>query len=160
MTQSKGELEAWYAKKDPWGYQTTADDYLRKGIIIGVLNTFAPFQRALDIGCGEGWITQDLPAAEIHGIELSDGAALRFPENVKRVSQPDGKYDLVVATGVLYAQYDYQQILDWMVEAASGIVLTCNIKEWEIMPFSDAFLQYTVEFPYRDYVQKLRVYKW
>jgi SAM-dependent methyltransferase len=160
--QTKKDLDQWYAtKKDPWSYSATTDDALRKAKILDALGK-TKFKRALDIGCGEGWITKDLPAQEIHGYELSDVAASRFPPNVARVLEPIGKYDLVLATGVLYAQYDWQSIAKFIVDHASGTVLTCNIKSWEI-PDAIAMIpgkqSQDVEFYYRLYVQKLRVFK-
>lgn len=157
MTQTKQELEAWYATPDPWGYQKHPDDMYRKVTILSKLHGKS-FERALDIGCGEGWITQDLPAKEIHGLELSENARKRLSPNVKGVTEPEGKYDLIVLTGGLYSQYDYEQMTRWIVEHASGLVLTCNIEEWEInrLPKEKLFHQET--FPYREYTQHLCLY--
>lgn len=152
--QSKQELEKWYEKADPWGYEKNPDDIERKKIILDHLD--GTYQKALDIGCGEGWITKDLPATEIYGLELSDNAAERFPEGVKRVLEPEGKYDLIITTGTLYRQYDYRRILEWIKEHASGIVLTCNIASWEINDLGEAFLE--VNFPYRNYKERLALY--
>ena len=103
--QTKEELEHWYAVPDPWLYKQTPDDEERKNLILDFLPL--KYQRALDIGCGEGFVTTDLPAIEIHGIEISDNAARRLPWNVKRVHSPEGLYDLVMTTGTLYQQYDH-----------------------------------------------------
>lgn len=102
-----------------------------------------------------------MPADEIHGYEISDNAAARFPKNVTRVLDPQGKYDLVVATGVLYPQYDWDHFVNLIKAHASNIVLTSNIKSWEVMaailtiPGKEIF---SAEFSYRDYVQKLRIF--
>lgn len=156
--QSKDDLEEFYSKSDPWGYETTADDFIRKQKILDALSFHAPFKRALDIGCGEGFITQDLPAKEIHGIELSDKAAKRLPKTIKRVKEPQGEYDLILATGILYAQYDYAKFINWINDHAKGIVLTCNIESWEVGKV-DRREVHTYEFPYRTYTQVLRVFK-
>lgn len=103
--QTKEELDNWYRYPDPWAYETTQDDLDRKQKIIDLLST--RYQRAIDIGCGEGFVTRDLPAIEIHGIEISDLAASRLPWNVKRVHEPEGIYDLVMTTGTLYTQYNH-----------------------------------------------------
>lgn len=153
--EQKSELEKWYSKKDPWEYEKTVDDVLRKDIILSKIT--GKYLRALDIGCGEGWITKDLPAKEIYGIELSDNAAKRFPKNVKRIIKPEGKYDLIIATGVLYQHYDHQTFIQWIKDHASGLVLLCNIKEWEV-PLDLPNEQENVEFPYREFTQKLRIY--
>lgn len=154
--QSKEELEQWYAKPDPWAYTQTADDAIRKNFILDIL----PFRykRALDIGCGEGFVTSELPAIEIHGIEISDAAAARFPWNVLRVSEPQGFYDLVMTTGTLYTQYDHSQIANWVKRAACRHILIGGIKDW-LQPYEFGRLIREKEFPYREYTQRLMLYE-
>lgn len=158
--QSKQDLDTWYNAEDPWGYKTDPEDAYRKKQILDALNPHAPFKRALDIGAGEGFITGDLPAKTIEAIEISDNAAKRLPNNVKRVVNPEGKYDLIVCTGMLYDQYDHHTFLSWIRSHAGGIVLTCNIKDWEINTLPSEYQIHEVEFNYRTYEQTLRVYKW
>lgn len=157
MAQSKSELEEWYSKPDPWGYELTADDVKRKWRILGQLRG-KKFKRALDIGAGEGFITKDLPADEIHAIEISDTAAERIPKNIIRVSEPGGLYDLIIATGVLYQQYDWQTMTAWILSHANGVVITSHIASWEINQLPKEKLVYETEFPYREYTQHLCVY--
>ena len=136
MQHTKEYLEDKYAKKmDPWGYATTPMDMVRKANILGSMMEHGPYTRALDIGAGEGWISKDLDAIEIHGIELSDNAAARFPENVKRVHEPEGLYDLVLLTGVLYDHYDVQKFYEWVEDAEPRVLITCNIYEHEVLPW-------------------------
>ena len=158
--QSKQELESWYHQPDPWGYESNPEDDHRKRRILAALEPYVPFTRALDIGCGEGFITRSLPAVEIHGIEVSDKAAERLNPRVHRVHVPRLTYDLVLATGVLYEHYDWRQFTDWIMEAASRIVLTSHIKSWEVNELPKEKQVHEEEFSYRDFVQKLRVYKW
>ena len=165
--QSKEEIEAWYSKPDPWGFHENPDDYMRRRIIVDAAMAFcsAPdqkFQRALDIGCGEGWISSYLPAKEIYGYELSENARSRFPGNVKDAyPRPFGRFDLVVATGVLYSHYAWKHFVEMIKEYASGLIVLSNIKDWEV---PDAVAEipgkqiYTHEFKYREFMQKLRVY--
>ncbi len=163
MPQSKQDLERWYeTKPDPWDYKRHEDDLERKCKILAKIVRIEPgFRRLLDLGAGEGWITKDIPAEYRYGYELSDTAAARFPENVKRVKKPEGWYDLVVATGVLYPQYDWQTMVSLMQIHARRIIVTCNIKSWEVpqaiaqIPGQQIDEQ---EFHYRDFVQKLRVF--
>lgn len=158
--QTKKEIEDSYRDGSPWDYETNPEDAKRKKIILDRLSTHAPFMRALDLGCGQCFITRDLPANEIFGYELSDNAASRFPTNVKRVIEPDGGYDLVVATGVFYAHYDFKTLLGLVHKHAYQIFLTCNIKEW-VVPALDEFKSKTVHeefFPYREYTQHLRIF--
>lgn len=154
--QSKEELEKWYKNPDPWEYQTTQDDLERKSILLSMLTH--KYKRSLDIGCGEGYITKDLPALEIHGIELSDNAASRFPENVKRVLEPIGSYDLVVTTGTLYHQYNHKKIAEMIESAAHRHVLVAGIKSW-LLPYTFGKVIDTREFKYRQFIQKVTLYE-
>lgn len=151
--QTKDELDRWYTQRDPWNYYHQKDDQKRKEIILSYLGHY---ERALDIGAGEGFITKDLPAVSIEAIEISDRAAERLPKNVRRVHTPRGKYDLIIATGVFYDQYDWRQMHEWVLKHANGTVLTSNIKSWEhplpLTPIKET------EFIYRDYIQHLCVY--
>lgn len=173
--QSKQEIEDSYRNPDPWGYRTNPLDRTRKQFIIGIAKLFVPgngyFQRAIDIACGEGFITEDLPAGVVHGIELSDTAASRFHPSVTRVERPVGTYDLVVATGCLYGHYDWHGIVQQIEQAKSpgGIILVSNIEAWENSKAIHAISTFTkceafeARFPYPTHgepknFQKVRVF--
>jgi hypothetical protein len=159
--QSKEELEHWYTKKDPWQYTTTQDDLNRKQKLLNILNETNNgnlYDRALDIGAGEGFVTTDLPAKEIFGIEISDLAAQRFPSNVSRLIEPEGKFDLVMTTGTLYQQYDHAKMAEWIKNSASRHVLIAGIKTW-LIPYTFGKIIYETEFSYREYAQKVTVYE-
>ena len=152
--QTKEELEQWYAQPDPWAYTTTEDDKIRRRKILSMLFMY---DRALDIGAGEGFVTTKIPADEIHAIELSDHAASRLPSNVKRVREPQGKYDLVATMGTLYSQYDHKQIVDWIEQSACKHVLVAGIKDW-LLPYTFGKVLMEKEFEYRQYTQKVTIY--
>lgn len=156
--QSKEELEIWYTNPDPWNYTTNNDDAVRKQKILMALKKYAPYHRAIDIGCGEGWITQHLPAAKISGIEIADTAASRFPLNVTRVYEPQGKYDLVCTMGTLYKQYDNAQIFKWIIDSSSRHILIAGIKDW-LIPYDFGKIIHSEEYTYREYAQSLRIYE-
>lgn len=157
---AKALLEEFYVTEDPWRYASTPCDALRKRHILHAANFYGPYSRALDIGAGEGWVTRDLPASTRHGYEISDTAAARFPDCVKR--ELDGPYDLVLATGVLYHHYDWLGMLRLIQTHASKIVIVSHIKTWEFstaiagIPGTQVF---EAEFPYREWSQKLRVFR-
>lgn len=157
MIHTTEYLEAKYATPDPWGYQTHPDDLERKDRILEAANQQSHFfARALDIGAGEGWITGHLPALCKYAIETSDTAASRFPEDVIRIDEPEGVYDLVLATGVLYLHYDVRLFHEWIIEYATGVILTCNLEDSEVpLPLEPI---YEERFPYRGRVQHLCVY--
>lgn len=151
--QSKEDLERWWSTPDAWQYETTHDDYIRKEKILELMTYY---NRALDIGAGEGFITKDIPAKTIEAIEISDNAAKRLPEPIKRVSEPTGEYDLILATGVFYDQYNWQQMHEWILEHSNGTIITSNIKDWEHpLPLTPIHEE---EFRYRQYTQHLCVY--
>jgi len=154
--QTKEELENWYRFPDPWAYETTQDDLDRKKKIIDMLPL--RYERAIDIGCGEGFVTRDLPAIEIHGIEISDLAAARLPWNVKRITEPEGVYDLVMTTGTLYSQYNHEQIVHWIKKCFCRHILIAGIKDW-LMPYSFGNVINRTEFPYRQYIQSVVLYE-
>ena len=158
---SKEELEHWYATQDPWQYETTQDDIVRKQKLLEILsqiNNNKLYDRALDIGAGEGFVTTSLPAKEIFGIEISDRAASRLPSNVKRLLEPEGKFDLVMTTGTLYQLNDHAKIAQSIKESSSKHVLIAGIKDW-LIKYTFGNVIYEVEFPYRQYTQKVTVYE-
>jgi hypothetical protein len=163
--QPKSEIDDHYKNPDPWGYQKSEDDYRRSEKICNMARRYAPavglFTRALDVGCGEGWITQRLPAMNIHGYEISDNAASRFPVNVSRIVSPSMKYDLVVSTGTLYPHYDWESMTDIISRCASRIVLLSYIAAWEFKPALERIPGKQVElleFEYGEFTQRMRVF--
>lgn len=155
--QSKEELENWYNVPDRWQYFQSNEDQIRKEKILKSLPH--RYITALDIGCGECFVTKDLPADRIYGLELSDNAAARFPVNVTRVHQPEPKfYDLVISTGTLYQQYNHEQIDAWIRTGSAYHVLISGIKDW-LLPYAYGEILHQEEFEYKSYIQKLTLYK-
>lgn len=159
--QSKQDLEDWWSKTDPWEYADSQDDKKRALFIKAILSWCKPkAKRLLDVGAGDGFITKQIPAFAIDAIEISDNAAERFPR-AWRVAEPKGKYDVVIATGVLYEQYDYEQMRKWIIDSAEEYVLTCHYDKAGVAhdEFDKPQIFYA-EFPYREGKQILRLYKW
>jgi len=155
--QTKDDLEKWYDIPDRWQYFISKDDEIRKEAILKTLPH--NYVNALDIGCGECFVTKDLPAERIYGLELSDNAAARFPSNVIRVNEPDSKlYDLVISTGTLYTQYNHEQIDAWIRKGANYNVLIAGIKEW-LLPYTYGEIIYQTQFKYLQYTQSITLYK-
>ena len=118
MKETKESINNFYKKEDPWGFKTNPHDLERKLIIIEKSIHFCKkclgkerYKNALEIGAGEGWITKDLPADNLYGYEISEVAKSRWPGNIKEFD-PSIKYDLIIAPGVLYQQYDYNSFLN------------------------------------------------
>jgi hypothetical protein len=116
------------------------------------------YTTALDIGCGEGFITKDIKSKEIFGIELSDNASLRLPLNVTRLLEPNDKYDLVMSTGTLYQQYDHKLISEWIMKSSKNHILVGGIKDWMIWSDFGKIIN-ELEFKYREYTQIIRLYE-
>ena len=127
------------------------------------------FARTLDIGCGEGWLTKDLPGKEVIGVDISEKAIGRARQNEKKVKYyyldvnkqlPPGKFDLILVTGVFYKHYIKKKTLLKILDLlkSGGYLLTCHIKEWSFfdIPFEKI---YEEEFTYRQYIEKLVVYQ-
>lgn len=163
--QPFSEIEEHYTKEDPWNYRTSREDQKRKFYILHMLHLFGPYKRALDLGCGEGWITADIPAEEIYGYDLSNQAVSRFPDTVKRCVAPEGSYDLIMGTGIMYAHYNWPFFLEVIKRHAGRYILLSNIKDWEVAQIDQVpgFRLLEMEFPYKPgdeaFVQKLRMYE-
>ncbi len=165
MNLVKKKLEKKYKTPDPWGYKTNPDDIIRKELILRSLFHYDGFECALDIGCGEGWITAELPARIICGYDISENAMSRLPDNIVKVDKSEletnkMKFDLIIATGVLYKHYDYEWMISTINRLATGIVLTCNIFESEIPDVEDSFKNQILgfDFPYRKMIERLRIF--
>ena len=154
--QSKEELESWYDQPDRWGYFSSEEDTKRLKKLLSILPK--KYHKAIDIGCGEGFVTRHLPADIISGMELSENAKMRLPANVIPVKEPIGKYDLVVSTGTLYQQYDHEAMYKTIMDCASHHILIGGIKEWLINYDFGKEIK-TIEFPYREFTQKITLYE-
>lgn len=174
MAMTQQELEAVYDKVDPWGYQTNPADIQRKKKIIDTITRkFYWLDRVLDVGCGEGWITQDLPADAIYGIEASKQAKSRWHPRILE-SPPimeayldTLKLDLIVATGVIYENYAWEDLVRLVDVLNPRFFLTSNIAGREYWPAIERIkgeLIHFDEFPYHrspeeKFTQRLRIYK-
>ncbi len=173
MPQSKQELDEFYSEEDPWGYYNNPHDATRKARILAALPQ-RRYEAALDIGSGNGFITNVLPASQILGLEFSEKAVAWANEHatprVKYISGslfdiPDlnlPPMDLVVITGVLYPQYlgksmRLAYVLIDRVLKPGGILLCSHIYEWyqARFPYLTISREY---FAYRGFSQVLEVY--
>lgn len=173
--QTKQELEKHYSAPDPWGVEKNDDDHTRRFYLSELALLHLPSwpkvcERAIDICCGEGFVSGVLPAKEIHGIELSDNAATRLPESVTRVSAPVGKYDLVTCFGALYGHYNWRQMLDWIWEASAPgtTIMVSGVRAWEMPSVVDELSRkakqvFLAEFPYNPpgegHYQRVRIFR-
>lgn len=116
--------EQFYAKADPWGFVGDENEAVKYALTLHLCGD-GPFGRALEIGCGEGLFTQMLAprCQSLLAVDISSRAVRRaqirlsnYPGVLIRamplpVGYPDGPFDLVVASDVLY--YWARDDLEW-----------------------------------------------
>jgi predicted TPR repeat methyltransferase len=177
--QKPESLDRFYESPDPWGYRNSADDERRRSELLAALPP-RRYQRGLDIGCGNGFVTFSLPAEHVLGADVS-AKAIEWAER-ERGSQPRpdrftflqsslfeldrdrlGTFDLIVVTGVLYKQYIgkgsalVRLLVDGLLRQG-GILASCHIREWSPPAFPYDRLDTSV-YPYRDYAHQLEIYE-
>lgn len=176
--QSAVELDAHYSTEDPWGYDTTDDDRLRRERLLSLLPG-RDFGRTLDIGCGNGFVTLSLPGSVVVGCDVSPqaiGWARQRAQDRRDRDRFDfralslfelpraavGRFDLIVITGVLYPQYIgrafslVQLIVDDLLNEG-GMLMSVHIGEWCRHWFPYTLLDMSL-YSYREYTHRLEVY--
>jgi 2-polyprenyl-3-methyl-5-hydroxy-6-metoxy-1,4-benzoquinol methylase len=173
MIQRKEELDKWHDKEDPWGYNDSKDDIIRKNILLSEIPD-KTYKNVLDIGCGQGFITKDLPGEIIYGVDISQTAidfANKVPIDKLIYKQGsifeidklfDVKFDLIIITGVLYPQYigkssNLIYLLIDKILNKNGIVVSVHINEWydSQLPYLKISQMY---YDYRQYTHNLEIY--
>jgi SAM-dependent methyltransferase len=173
MIQSKDELENWYSESDPWGYFKNPQDAMRKARILAAIPKLE-YENILDIGCGNGFLTNDLPGKNVVGLDISE----KVVEWANKNARPNVHYqagslfdlpdldlpqmDLLVITGVLYPQYIGRArrlaiVLIDQILKPGGILVASHIYAWleTRFPYLTISREY---FPYREYSQVLEVF--
>ena len=173
MLQPLDDLEKWHSSGDPWGYETNPEDSKRKDILLSELPQ-KKYLNVLDIGCGHGFVTRDLPGERVLGIDISHEAIKQaqayktdrttflqsslFDLNRKLTEQ----FDLIVITGVLYPQYTgnahnlVYRIIDRLL-TDSGLLVSVHIESWYNARFPYLLLN-DYYYDYRDHTHRLEVY--
>lgn len=174
--QSKRAIDEFYkGRNDPWGYFSNDDDSSRREILVAELAALRPV-RALDIGCGNGFVTEKIPAQEVVALDISGSAIheararavsphIKYEEaslfDLGRCSF--GKFDLVLVTGVLYGQYIgsslplvYQLVDEVLLEG--GALVSVHIDGWYFARFPYPLVR-SRRYSYREYTHLLEVYR-
>jgi 2-polyprenyl-3-methyl-5-hydroxy-6-metoxy-1,4-benzoquinol methylase len=176
VLQPIDELEKWWEAPDPWLYEKNPDDLNRRALLLSLLPK-RQYDRILDIGCGNGFVTERLPGKEVIGIDVSANAVEHARQRGKEHSHItylqhslfdlphlcwSSLFDLIVITGVLYPQYIAQSerlayIIINNLLLPAGHLVSCHIDEW----YKSRFPYVTVSreyYPYREYDHILEVY--
>ncbi|MBK6685373.1 MAG: methyltransferase domain-containing protein [Deltaproteobacteria bacterium] len=177
--QSRAELDQFWQREDPWGYQAHPHDRIRVGELLAALPR-RPYGHTVDLGCGDGFVTFELPGERVTGIDLSKEAigwaekraATRVDRerfhfkaasifDVPQLGLPPA--DLIVITGVLYPQYigGAFAAIDAGLSALlapGGILVSVHISDWYRSSFSLSRLVMH-RYPYREYEHLLEVYQ-
>lgn len=174
MIQKLNNLEEWHNKKDPWDYENNPHDFKRKQILLSEIPDLQ-YKNVLDIGCGQGFITQDLPGTNVYGVDVSH-KAIEFAKQKKRGSVTflqgsifeidtlfNIKFDLIVITGVLYQQYigKSNSLIYMLINnllADNGIVISVHINEWYYSQFPYLKIK-QIYYAYREYNHTLEIYR-
>lgn len=173
--QTALEINAHYKSEDPWGYYGNKHDSARKKILLSSVKEFS-FVKALDVGCGNGFITESFPARSIVGVDVSEEA---IKEAQRRSANPNieyqacslfqlspdqlGLFDCILITGVLYDQYIGKslplvyRLLDNLLRE-NGILISVHIDEWYLarFPYSRIHKQ---RYKYREFNHVLEIYR-
>lgn len=115
--RSQQEWEKWYAEPNPWGTDGSDKDLVRIDVLFERLK-YARFANVLDVGCGEGRLTNALStvAHKSYGIDIAanalERARTRYPhidfrqgdllDVVKRPDIAAIPFDFIAASEVLY----------------------------------------------------------
>jgi len=82
--RTRAEWDKWYVRSNPWGIEGGDEDRIRMDVLLSRLK-YARFVNLLDLGCGEGWLTDVLSrlAENTFAIDISqvavERARVRFP---------------------------------------------------------------------------------
>lgn len=173
MIQKIKDLEDWHNKKDPWDYENNKHDFKRKQILLSEIPDIQ-YKNVLDIGCGQGFITKDLPGVNVFGVDISNKAIeyakeqecdnLKFFQgSIFEVDKYfDFDFDLIIITGVLYEQYIGKSntliynIIDKLL-AKRGVLVSVHINEWYYSQFPYLKIK-QIYYPYREYNHTLEIY--
>lgn len=178
MIQSRTELETFHSTPDPWGYEQNEHDRRRKAMLLSEIPQHR-YGVTVDVGCGQGFVTRDLPGDVVLGVDLAEeairqarqsasarisfaqGSLFELPKVLERQKIQQG-VDLLVITGVLYPQYigKSHALVYTLVDSVlreGGILISVHIASWYRARFPYLMLK-NVFYDYREYTHNLEVY--
>lgn len=107
--RSREEWEQWYVKANPWNTEGTEKDRVRSQIILERLK-YARFARLLDLGCGEGALTNVFStiSRETLGIDIAENALLRARARFPHIEFRQGELlDVIARPEIVETPFDF-----------------------------------------------------
>jgi len=175
MIQTKQELDDFHSGPDPWGYETNMEDHRRREILVTEIPK-NEYENVLEIGCGQGFITQSLPGKNILATDISAKAIelaklhnkkhhITFQQlSIFETDKLSGfTFDLIIISGVLYKQYIGQSSsliylqIDQLLQKGGSLVVV-HIADWYYCRFPYVLVK-QLYYPYREYIHHLEVYR-
>jgi trans-aconitate methyltransferase len=124
--------ELYASDPDPWGFATSEYERAKYDATIAALEG-RRYRRGLEIGCSIGVLTQRLPVDDLLAVDVSEAALeqarvrnprVRFERREIPEEFPDGRFDLIVCSEVLY--YLDEPALDATLDRLHGTVLAVH----------------------------------
>jgi 2-polyprenyl-3-methyl-5-hydroxy-6-metoxy-1,4-benzoquinol methylase len=172
MLQKIDDLEQWNDNEDPWGYNNNFHDDLRKITLLDQIPK-RDYENVLDIGCGQGFITNNLPGKNVYGVDISETAIKFARKSNTKVDYSVGsifeidklveiKFDLIIITGVLYPQYigNSSSLIYLLIDKIlrpNGILISVHINEWYSSQFPYLKIN-QLYYDYREFTHNLEIY--
>jgi SAM-dependent methyltransferase len=166
-------LERAYAVEDPWHLSSAREALRYKAMSEMILEHCGRLRSLLEIGSGEGHHTQFLEAVadEVVGLEVSEKAIARarkrclhakfvrghFPDLPDEIRH---RFDLVVASEVLYYIRDLDAAVDMMNQCGTFCLASCYAREIERIHAAVSHLPMLAQKDLRFDSMSYRVYLW
>lgn len=112
--RNRDEWNKWYAKPNPWGTAGGIDDQVRTRALTQRLR-HARFDYGLDLGCGEGGLTNELAkiCEKVVGYDISDKAIERARSSFPHVRFGVGDLlDVIKLPEVVAAPFDFISVAE------------------------------------------------
>lgn len=124
--KTKDDFEEWYKKENPWNFNNSITDHVRRKIFISHIDAVFSntiIEGILDAGCGEGYLTSDIAlkyGVYIDAFDISDNAihyakerngldTIHYYHQDLNDFQPTRKYDLIICEESLYYLNDVER---------------------------------------------------
>lgn len=107
--RSKEEWELWYLKANPWNTEGTEKDRVRSQIVLERLK-YARFAKLLDLGCGEGGLTNILSTISEYtlGVDIAENALSRARKRYPHIEFRQGELlDVIALPEIAGTPFDF-----------------------------------------------------